>query len=235
MPSEAWRNRQLVKDLAVVGHGRGATSYAAAWLRAQGVRVDHERIGPQGIVESGFSVPTWGVRAGVNQGLTRDAFLFKHKVCILRDPHKVIGTYEQIEHPRAIFAHADHLPGMLDDLLPAKFFELTPEKQMRWLEDDRQLRVNAIARSVVRWTQEGIDWCNGDAWQAEGEWAHRMPDWLECRGLWPHYLDVPNEVPPNTVNHRKGMRLHQQGIDQLLHSFVRDELYAYRRRVGYDG
>ena len=45
------------KKIAVVGHGRGATSFAAAWLRANGIDVKHERMGPDGIVESGFSVP----------------------------------------------------------------------------------------------------------------------------------------------------------------------------------
>lgn len=232
MPTEHWRNKQLVKDLAIVGHGRGATSYAAYWLIRQNIAVEHERMGRRGIVESGFSVPTWGCRAGVNQGLTRDHFVFRNKMCILRDPYKVIATYEQVEHPRAIFNHVEHLPGLVDDLLPLDFEALPEAAKLEILENDRELRVNAIARSVVRWTTAGIVWCDGWSLRAEDQWDDVMPMWLNDRGLWT--IGGPRAVEKNSVNHRKGIRLSRDEINEFLRPDVREELNDYCKRMGYD-
>jgi hypothetical protein len=232
MPVDAWNNKRVVKDLAVVGHGRGATSYAAYWLQKQDIRVEHERLGAQGIVESGFSVPTWGVRAGVHHGLTRDKFRFKHKIAIVRDPYKVIATYEQIEHPRAIFLHQNHIE-ICKDLLPPDFDQLSYDSQCMLLDNDRTLRVNAIARSVVRWTSAGIVWCDGHHFRAEDQWAEEMPGWLKERGLWA--LDEPNEVPKNKVNHRQGRRLSREEIADMLRPDVYQELNDYSERMGYNG
>jgi hypothetical protein len=227
-------DRKLKKDLCVVGHGRGATSYAAYWLIKQDVRVEHERMGPQGVVESGFSVPTWGCRGGVSQGLTRDQFEFKNRVCILRDPHKTIATYEQVEHPRAIFAHAEHIHDLCNDLLPDDYSYMSPEVQLAYLEKDRVLRVNTIARSVVRWTQEGVNWA-GEAFRAEDEWDENMPTWLKDRGLWTLPDLTPCAVVKNQINHRMGQRLTFEEINTMLRSDVLDELADYRERMGYDG
>jgi hypothetical protein len=232
MPVDAWNDKIVTKDLCVVGHGRGATSYAAHWLAKQDIMVAHERLGPQGIVESGFSVPTWGVRAGVHQGLTRDKFVFRHKVAIVRDPYKVIATYEQVEHPRAIFTHHNHIP-LVDDLLPSDFHDRDREAQCHFLENDRALRVNAIARSVVRWTEAGIDYAEGEYFQAEGEWGNAMPLWLEERGLWT--LDgSPRAVETNRVNHRQGRRLTVEQINEFLEPKTLAELTDYRERRGYE-
>lgn len=233
MPSEEWRRHPVVKDLCVVGHGRGATSYAAYWLIKQGLQMNHERLGKQGIVESGFSVPTWGCRAGVHQGLTRDYFTFLHKVAIVRDPYKVIATYEQVEHPRAIFNHVEHVPGLVDGLLPPDWNAMPPEQQIDILDNDRLLRVNTIARSVARWTQMGIDWCGGNFFRAEKQWNQEMPRWLKSRGLWLSNDLSPRAVPRNYVNHRKGTRLTQAEIMAFLRPDVQAELDAYRKVVGY--
>lgn len=232
MPVPTWSEKPLYRDLAVVGHGRGATSYAAAWLQANGVDVRHERIGPQGIVESGFSVPTWGVRAGLNQGLTRDKFEFNHKLCILRNPWKVIATYEAVEHPCAIMGHWGHIPGLFDGLTPGNWGAWSDQEKWDYAVADRGFRVNVIARSVVRWTRAGIEWA-GDHLQAEGQWGHRMPDWLEARGLWVPQDRLPVE-PPKGVNHRPGNRLSKQEINSMLDRRVYDELSQYALELGYD-
>lgn len=234
MPSEAWNNKQVVKDLCVVGHGRGATSFAAHWLRKQGIRVEHERLGPEGIVESGFSVPTWGCRSGVHVGLMRDKFVFLYKVCIVRDPYKVIATYEQVEHPRAIFNHTEHLQGLVTDLLPPDWAAKPVTAQLLELEENRALRVNTIARSVVRWTQSGLNWVGGEFFKAEYEWNAEMPGWLKERGLWKLDDLIPRHVDANSVNHRKGTRMTRDEIDELLRPDVAVELADYRARIGYE-
>lgn len=191
---------KLKRDLCIVGHGRGATSFAAAWLQAQGVEVYHERVGPRGIVESGFSVPGWGVRSGVNQGFTRDSFKFEHTVCILRDPWKVIATYEAVEHPQAIAGHFAYLPEILGNLTPGI---VRPE--------DLELRVNLIARSVVLWTSSGLDWAD---WRCRAE--DQMQDFYGFLLMDGFVEDDEVKIPPNKINASAGRRMSKDDIKELL-------------------
>jgi hypothetical protein len=211
----------LHKPLCVVGHGRGATSFVAHWLQAQGLDVGHERVRKDGIVESGFSVPTWGVRAGVDQGRTRDEFSFEHTVCVLRNPWKVIATYEAVEHPCAIMGHRDHLPGLLAGLC-------SEDIDFDKFANDRALRTNVIARSVVRWTSAGIDWAT---------WGFRVEDQLQefyAFLMMDGFVeDDEMPVPPNTINHRKGSRLSAEEIYEMLTPEVWLELQEYLKETGY--
>jgi hypothetical protein len=196
------------KRLAVVGHGRGATSFAAAWLNKNGILVKHERMGPEGIVESGFSVPTWGIRGGVLQGSQRDDFDFDHKLCVLRDPWKVIATYYAIEHPDAIWLHAPHIN----------------------LDDAYASRIDAIALSVVAWTNAGRAWADAEF---KGEEANDvLPGMLEERGF-----EAPEggwqPTPANRVNHRLGRRMSKEDIQQALRPSIRDQVIAYAEGAGY--
>jgi hypothetical protein len=210
---------KLKRDLCVVGHGRGATSFVARWLQAQGIEAWHERVGPRGIVESGFSVGSWGVRDGVNCGLGRGSFDFEHTICVLRDPWKVIATYNAVEHPLAILGHLEHIPEIMGDILESH--PLGP--------DDTAARVNLIARSVVLWTKSGMHWA---------DWQFRVEDQLE--EFYAFLLmegfteDDMVEVPPNTINSTPGKRLDKTAIKDLLSPEQLDLLANYCAETGYE-
>ena len=211
---------KLKRDLCVVGHGRGATSFAARWLQAQGVEAWHERVGPRGIVESGFSVPGWGVRDGVNRGLGRDAFDFEHSICILRNPWKVIATYDAVEHPQAILGHLQYIPEIAGDLL-------TDGGLLH--VDDLETRVNLIARSAVLWTTSGMRWA---------DWVCRVEDQMEnfyafllCEGFVEDDMVI---VPANKINASPGKRLGRHAIKELLNPEQLDLLGNYCEETGYE-
>ena len=200
----------LDRKLVVVGHGRGATSFANAWLNAQGIQTRHEGCGPDGVVDSGFSVPTYASRKGAFAGITyRDDFNFAHKLCVLRDPWKVIATYYVVEHPDAIWGHEPHI-------------------SLAEAEGDH---LNAIALSVARWTRAGMAYA-GTTFHAE-EIDRTLTPWLIERGLLPenHAISV---VPKNVVNHKPGRRMGREEIASRLNAPVAAELADYAAEVGYE-
>lgn len=200
----------LDRKLVVVGHGRGATSFTNAWLNAQGIRTKHEMPGPDGVVDSGFSVEGYKVRNGAFAGITdRRDFNFEHKLCVLRDPWKVIATYYTVEHPDAIWIHAQYIP----------------------LDAAKGDTLNAIALSVARWTRSGIAYA-GTTFKAE-ETDTTLTPWLIKRDLLPEN-HVISAVPKNVVNHKPGRRMGREEIASRLNAEVAAELADYIAEVGYE-
>lgn len=198
------------KKICVVGHGRGATSYANAYLNSVGIRTKHEHVGLDGIVDSAFSVPTWPVRGGfVNLDLTRDYYQFDHKFCILRDPFKTVGTYYIVEHPNAIWNHKGHID----------------------LDDANGNMLEAICLSVCRWTRSGLAWCDGVGFRAEDVVTGKstLPAWLKERDLW---LRDPRPIS-RKVNHRAGRRPDRAEILSQIRPEIAEELLSFAAEWDY--
>lgn len=219
------------KDLIVVGHGRGATSFMAAWLQKNGIQVRHEAMGPQGIVDSLLSVPGGHIRNGMSRGQTRNDFNFNIKACVLRNPYKVIATYFGAEVPTAILNHQPYLPALLEGLTPPGWFAASNEEKLGMFTVMDDFRINAIARSVVRWTTLGMNYA---------DYRFRVED--ELGDFAAHLvlacligdLDMVEDLPPNKINHKHGPRLSRSDIDAALKPQVADELAAYMETTGYE-
>jgi hypothetical protein len=210
----------IKRKLMVNGHGRGATSFCAHWLQYHGCEVHHEAIGPDGIVESGFSVPTWLVRKGSFVGMNQNDFDFDTMFTIVRNPWKVISTYEAVEHPMAILGHFSHLPSL---------GEMVQPEQAKGLAENRVLRVNLIAHSVVRWTNMGAAYTR-KIFRAEDQ----MPDvheYLTGRGI---MLRPLTDLPKNKVNHRAGNRLTKEEIWDMLDTVSQDDVAVQAQVLGYE-
>lgn len=194
------------RNLIVVGHGRGATSFASAWLIHNGIQAKHETMGRDGIVDSGLSVPTYPIRNGLCEGLTRNAFEFENKLTVVRNPWKTIATYYAVEHPDAIWLHKEYIE--LDDAADA---------------------LEAICLSVVRWTQCALDFTNNDYLRAE-EWNTDAPTWLRFHRF-PNRDWRP--VPRDTINHRAGDRLSREEIVARISPRVAQEVKEFAESLGY--
>ena len=86
------------KRLAVVGAPRSGTRYVHLTLRAAGLDVWHEQMGPDGTVSGLFAVPhTWmpGAHRG-RPGEVPAAFAFDHRWALIRDPLRAIPSFAQV-------------------------------------------------------------------------------------------------------------------------------------------
>lgn len=194
--------------LAVVGHGRGATTFVNTWLNHNGILTRHEAMGKDGIVDNVLAVPTWPIRQGWAMGKFRDDFEFDHKVAVVRNPWKVIATYYAVEPDWAIWRHDPHV-----DLSAAG--------------DDR---LSAICLSVPRWTRSAIAWANQTYMHAE-TWHQNAPQWLINHGFedrdW-------REVPANTINHTAGKRLTRENIVARVSPAIAQEVKQFSEELGYE-
>ena len=196
------------RKLIVVGHGRGGTSFANAWLNHNKIRTAHEMMGRDGIVDSGLSVPTFPIRGGDFAGAVRDSFEFENKLCVVRDPWKTIATYHAVEAADSIFMHGGHI-----DLSLANGDELA-----------------AIAVSVADWTRAGLEYTQQQFIQAE-RWNEEAGTWLEARGFATReWLDVPK----NTVNHRPGKRLSREDIVARITPRIARKVETLAQDLGYE-
>jgi len=86
------------KRLAVVGAPRSGTRHVHITLRAAGLDVWHERMGPDGTVSGLFAVPhTWMPGAHRGQpGEIPAAYSFDHRWALIRDPLRAIPSFAQV-------------------------------------------------------------------------------------------------------------------------------------------
>lgn len=190
-----------------MGHGRGATSFANAWLNHNGIETRHEALGPDGIVDSGMSVPTYPIRQGLYAGLKRDEIDFDHKLTVVRNPWKTIATYYTVEHPDAIWLHEPHIS----------------------LEEAGHDELSATCLSVVRWTRSALAY--GPTYIRAEEWNVNAPQWLVNQGFadrdW-----LP--LPANLVNHQKGRRFTREEIIGRVPASIAQEVKEFAEELGYE-
>lgn len=199
---------KLSYPIIVVGHGRGGTSFANNWLNFNGVYTGHENLGPHGIVESYLSVPSGCLRQGQFAGVGRGGFDFENKLCITRNPWRVIATFFTVEPGGHIWEIARHCG----------------------LDEAGDDELAAIALNVVRWTRAGIAYAGGERVKAE-EWNIEAPKWLMAHGFADRNW---RKVPENKVNHAPGRRLTRAQIIGRIPAVVTAEVKEYAEEMGYE-